>query len=247
MTQPFNELSDTMLDALIARERERAGAPLTEWSLLSARLREEGLIHSSGEPAPLAAQSAAEARPERGVSRGADLPWQMRHVDGWRRVVAGAALLGLGMVIGAGSRIVATVEKHVQTNAAQTVASNDTTRGNSIDAAIRPVENSEPPFASPEEAKQVLLKAQNDYQRAAAYLAASDTSAQIVGVSHNPEVYQQRLAALDAVASATRRALKESPHDPLLHQYYQSTMGAREATEQQLAQAIPVGMQVSRF
>ena len=99
-------------------------------------------------------------------------------------------------------------------------------------------------FTSVEQARQAVMRSQGEFQRAMAYLAAADTGAGLVGT---PALYRERLAALDQVMSATQRALKDSPRDPLLNQYYQSTMGAREATAQQLTQTLPVGARVSHF
>ena len=249
--KPSHELPDDALNALIARERARTDAPLTQWHTLSARLRDEGLMRTpeaAAAPNSVASherQTMAAPQSQRG---GRTTIWQ------WGvRIVAGAALVGIGVFVGRAGPM-KTHETQVAkapvaapaTPAPTTVAANAENDANA-DNSARLVSNTEP-FASPEAAKQVLLKAQSDYQRAAAYLAASDTSAQIVmGKPHSRRVYQERLAALDAVMSATQQALKDSPHDPLLHQYYQSAAGAHEATVQQLAQVEPVGMQVSRF
>ena len=53
-------------------------------------------------------------------------------------------------------------------------------------------------------------------------------------------MYSKRLVALDQVFNATESALQTAPHDPVINQYYLATMGARVATQQQLAQ--PVGL-----
>jgi hypothetical protein len=59
--------------------------------------------------------------------------------------------------------------------------------------------------------------------------------------------YQRRLAVMDEVAALTRAALYEAPHDPVLNQYYLASIGAREATLQQLGNALPAGVQINRF
>ena len=53
-------------------------------------------------------------------------------------------------------------------------------------------------------------------------------------------MYSARAAALDKIENATVSALQTAPHDPVINQYYLATMGARVATQQQLAQ--PVGL-----
>jgi hypothetical protein len=131
------------------------------------------------------------------------------------------------------------------------VANNDLQTGGGTD---RTVGNTIEPLTSPEVAKVVLARSQSDYQRAVAYLAASDTSGQQISMTFSVDggngkqgvvmMYQQRLVALNMVMSATEEALKDAPHDPLLHQYYQSTAGAREATEQRLADA---GIGISHY
>ena len=62
-----------------------------------------------------------------------------------------------------------------------------------------------------------------------------------------PEVYQRRLAVKDEVASLTRAALNEAPHDPVLNQYFLASLSAREATLQQLGAVLPAGAQINRF
>lgn len=245
MPHPSNQLPDEAFDALIARERAHVSPPLTEWRTLAAQLREEGLIRASNEPsepAPVALPGHQAALPQyRMQSRGVRY-WGMR-------VVTGVALLGIGIIAGHGwpvkTQAVAAATNGVHETPA---ADSGAVTSQNNDTTARLVSNTTVPFSSPEDAKQALLKAQMDYQRAVAYLAASDTSAQIVtGRPQSRQVYQLRLAALDTVMLATQRALKDAPHDPLLHQYYQSAVGAHEATEQQLAQVVPVGVQVSHF
>ena len=83
-----------------------------------------------------------------------------------------------------------------------------------------------------------------EYERAAAFLAASDTGAHVVT---DPTIYRDRLAALDEMAAASKTALRTAPDDPLLNQYYLSAVSAREATLQQLGNALPQGVTVVRY
>ena len=94
-------------------------------------------------------------------------------------------------------------------------------------------------FRSTTEAMQVLDRASSDYQRAVAYLAANDSSVTMRG-RDAAELYRTRLEALDRAATATRAALYRAPEDPVLNQYYLSTMGARDLTLRQMGEAIPV-------
>ena len=98
-------------------------------------------------------------------------------------------------------------------------------------------------FASTASAMQVLQRAQQDYERAALYLANHDTST-VDGAS---ETYRARLAALDEMAETSLRALSEAPADPIINQVYFTTLGARNMTLGKLATALPTGSRLSRF
>ena len=98
-------------------------------------------------------------------------------------------------------------------------------------------------FASTASAMQVLQRAQQDYERAALYLADHDTSTS----EGAPEAYRARLAALDEMAETSLRALKEAPADPIINQVYFTTLGARNMTLGKLATALPTGSRLSRF
>ena len=89
----------------------------------------------------------------------------------------------------------------------------------------------------------MLTRTERDYRRATQYLA--DQTSPLA--SDRPEVYQRRLAVMDEVASLTRAALYEAPHDPVLNQYYLASLSAREATLRQLGTVLPVGAQINRF
>ncbi|MHB1297124.1 MAG: hypothetical protein ACYC0B_01235 [Gemmatimonadaceae bacterium] len=100
-------------------------------------------------------------------------------------------------------------------------------------------------FQTNEEALQALTVAQQQYQSAAAFLAAQDTSARFVGM--NQDAYQTRLAALDEIAAAARSALYRTPQDQLLNQYYLTTLGAREATLRQIGATLPATRRLERY
>ncbi len=101
-----------------------------------------------------------------------------------------------------------------------------------------------PDFSSPEQAWEILNRAGEQYQRASAYLSASNTE---VPLPPEPEQYRTRLAALDNVMSEMRDALKEAPQDPVINQYYLATVGAREATLRQMGTALPASARLNRF
>jgi len=49
------------------------------------------------------------------------------------------------------------------------------------------------------------------------------------------------------VMTEVRQALREAPQDPVINQYYQATVGAREATLRQLGTTLPAGAKLNRF
>jgi erythromycin esterase-like protein len=147
------------------------------------------------------------------------------------RVAASVALVGVGVVAGRGM----TFGQSLITSIQQVVS--DSTGGSSIHIG-------EKPFNSPAAARKTLVRAQTEYQTAAAYLAASDSSAPRTG---SPSLYWDRLAGLDEVTTASLVALKDAPRDPLLNQYFLSAAAAREATIQQLGNSLPVGATMERF
>ncbi|MGH7663517.1 MAG: hypothetical protein ACRENI_04360 [Gemmatimonadaceae bacterium] len=100
-----------------------------------------------------------------------------------------------------------------------------------------------PAFSSIGDAEQAMHSAGELYQNAVAYLMLQDSSAQIEG----SDLYRARLAALDEVASATRRALNEAPLDPVINRYYLTTMGARQATIRQLGTSLSGGVRLTQF
>lgn len=100
-------------------------------------------------------------------------------------------------------------------------------------------------FESNDQAMRVLGVAQQQYQSAAAYLASQDTSSRFIGL--NQDTYRTRLAALDEIAAAARAALYRAPQDPLLNQYYLTTLGAREATLRQIGASLPPTGRLERY
>jgi hypothetical protein len=217
-------LSENELDDLVARERERDAPPLTDWNSLATQLRAEGLISTPAGGSRFAAQR-------------------------WMQAAAAVVFVAGGVAIG---RYTAS-ESSGQSSPAQVsdVSNSSGQNGGAItvgesqssgSATTASMTTSE--FHSPEEAWATLNRAGEEYQRASAYLSASNTE---VPMPTNPDTYRTRLAALDNVMSDMRTALHESPHDPVINQYYLATVGAREATLRQLGTTLPAGAKLNRF
>jgi hypothetical protein len=100
-------------------------------------------------------------------------------------------------------------------------------------------------FRNTTDAMQVLSASQQQYQEAAAFLAAQDTTSHFIGL--NQTSFQARLAALDQMAAATRAALYQAPQDPVLNQYYLSALGARAATLKQMGAVMPANRQLVSY
>jgi|GEM_PF-364622 len=221
-------------------ERDRVGVPLTDWSRLAGALRAEGLVardESGGVDAELAGRDRTtvvlpmHGRARRGDGRGS--MGAARGAASWlRRGAAAVLLLAAGAAAG---RVSAGAELIPGSMVASELPA---ARASAILADSAPVPTSD------EEALAVLTRAERDYRMATAFLAGAVSAELVVD---RPEVYRRRLAVMDEVASLTSAALSESPHDPVLNQYYLASLGAREATLRSLAGALPVGAQLSRF
>src|SRR5687768_9827234 len=210
--------SHAALRRLAAAEIARDGAPLTEWSGIAARLRAEGLVSDVEQP----------------KVRFVATRWALR---------AAAALLLVtgGMVLGRVSS---------GDSPLPGLAFDDSELVEEVDP-VDPIDfklvsggNDSITFGSPDEALAVLQRAEQDYARAASFLMGPDPS---VRDATSADMIRTRLAALDAVASATRAALYEAPHDQVINRYYLSAIGAREATLRQLGTALPAGYELNRY
>jgi len=196
--------------------------PLTAWSRLAPQLRAEGIIVDAGR---LDRPTAAPVAPTFGgapvLPFGSRKPrlqvWAMRAAAGLALVLGGAAAGRLTADIG--------------------VPGSQPVGGAPIAAAST--------FRSADEAVRMLTAAQQQYQSAAAFLAAQDTSSRFIGM--NEDSYQTRLAALDEIAAAARAALYRAPQDPMLNQYYLTTLGAREATLRQIGATMPAQRRLESY
>ena len=216
-------LSENALDELVARERERerGAPPLTDWDSLSVRLRAEGLIRDSV--------------PSRFTSQR------------WMQVAAGLVLAIGGVAAGrasAGASFLPMAQSTVASTdvAPANVASNVASNADATNASLISSPSS---FRSPDEAWATLNRAGEEYQRASAYLSASNNP---IPMPTSPSQYRTRLAALDNVMTEIRGALKAAPQDPVINQYYLTTVSAREATLRQLGTTLrPEGVSLNRF
>lgn len=208
--------------------------PLTAWSTLAPQLRAEGIIVDARRLEPQGGQSVVRgsAPPAPTFAGGAPvLPlmdrrprtqvWMMRAAAGLALVVGGAFVgrVTAGVPVSGGPFGSVPVEGRPMTAA--------------------------PAFRSANDAMRVLTAAQQQYQDAAAFLAAQDTTSRFVGM--NQDLYQTRLDALDEIAAATRSALYRAPQDPMLNQYYLTTLGAREATLRQIGATMPATRRLERY
>jgi len=114
------------------------------------------------------------------------------------------------------------------TGTPSTASSNQSTVSPSGDAS----------FASADDASAALKQAVSQYQRASEFLAVTNASP---AMRDSLAMYSARAAALDKIENATGVALQTAPHDPVINQYYLATMGAQEATRQQLHTAQMIG------
>lgn len=169
-----------------------------------------------------------------GLQRSAEPPAAARAVEARRWMMRAAA----AVVLFAGGLVAGRVSASIGSAAP---ASSDAT-SSVADVGDAPVD--QVMFESEEAALAAMLDAERRYQLAASYLVSSDSATRL----DNADSYRTRLAALDEVAAATRRALYQAPHDPVINRYYLTTLGAREATLRQLGATLqPDGMQVGRF
>jgi len=100
-------------------------------------------------------------------------------------------------------------------------------------------------FTTVEEAWATLDRASAEYQSASAFLAANSTLA--TSVTDSVSIYRNRLAALEQLMDATAAARENAPRDPVINQYYLATLGAREATFQQLGAVRPANLRLKGF
>ncbi|MGI9078248.1 MAG: anti-sigma factor family protein [Gemmatimonadaceae bacterium] len=204
-----------------ARSEGGSAAPLTHWNKLAAQLSAEGLVRK---PESVAARRASSGR----------AVWWMQAAAALLFMAGGVTMGWLGARASARNSVVATAGSVEAESRNVSVASVGGT--NPVDTLAR--------FTSLVEAQAVLTRAEREYRQAMTYLAINDTT---TAMFRNSDVYRARLAALDAMAGAARDGVNELPHDPIMNQYYMSTLAAREATLRQLGGTLPAGVRLTRF
>jgi hypothetical protein len=208
----MSHLSEEQLDQIIAEERSRLQAPLNEWRTIAARAREEGLIRETQ-----ASRWWTSSQP-------------------WLQSAAAVLLLIGGIAIGRATIALPSAIQSTASNSTPALTTNATPATASSNTAAVST-SGDASFASADEASAALKQAVSQYQRASEFLAVTNAS---TGMRDSLAMYSARAAALDKIENATVSALQTAPHDPVINQYYLATMGARVATQQQLAQ--PVGL-----
>ncbi|MDB4885929.1 MAG: hypothetical protein JWN79_1367 [Gemmatimonadetes bacterium] len=198
-------------------EHDALALPLTRWERIAAEL---ALDDAPAPPFDLAARRTTPRAAPRTTR------WPMQ-------VAAGLLLCAGGAVLG---RMSAGAEMFPERSLAATG------RTAAMAAASRLVSDSGS-FASIDEARAAQQRSEMLYEQAAAFLAQHDST---MGVG-SPVAYRSRLAALDQVISTTREALREAPHDPVINNYYLTTIGQREATLRQLNTALPASLRLNSF
>lgn len=213
------------LRVLASSESTRLAPAITHWSGIATRLRADGMLRD--EAAVAASQS--NALRDRQVG---SLPWNR-----WgMRAAAAMLLLASGVIAG-----------RVSAGAGPLPGARPLVRDSirAIASMAARVSDTLPVFRNTAEALAALSAAERQYQYAAAFLGERDSASAPSDDSSN--VYRARLVALDGVMAATRVALYEAPHDPVINRYYLSTLGARAAAIRQLSTTLPVGVEVSRY
>jgi len=217
---------------LAGDERDRIAPPLTNWASLSARLRELEIIVTPSDAtvdAPMNVVPLVKPRPRR------------RALLAGLRVAAGIVFaLGFGAL----GRMSANAPATPSTGEMRAFAERLAGTGAAVLPTIPGLNDDSSPFGTVEDALASLEDAQRQYDRAVAFIAAHDST------QHSPEageVFRARLAALDEMAETSRQALSVAPADPVLNQYYMSTLGAREVTLRQLGSVLTPGKRITRF
>jgi len=206
------------LAGLAGAERTSTGLPLTRWETLAPALRAEQLL----------------TRPAAGLTA----VRRTRHGHAWLRVAAALLFVAGGTVFGRYTAGAAPLPGFSAGQAATTATAAAATQTAAIGDSVGPT------FRTVNDARAARTHAQLVYQNASAFLAQHDSAA---SGSESPMAMRTRLAALDRVSHAMREALNDAPYDPVINDYYLTTLGQREATLRQLNTALPSGMRVNSF
>jgi hypothetical protein len=223
-------------------------APLTNWDSLSARLREEGILRPATAALSLVpGDDALRRTPARFAGAGSEVRagGRSRASRTWLRAAAAVVLAGGSMAMGRATADVPfplTSARAAQGGAAHVTGGANSAPGASLAANVAAGADS---IMSIEDALSMMRRAESEYRLAAAYIAASDTSAP--DGTDGVDRYRARLAALDRVSDAAQPAVNEAPADPVVNQYLISTRAARAVTLQQLNSSLPPGMSLTSY
>lgn len=249
-----------------ALERDRTTTPLTSWGAISAQLRAEGIIRTPDASGGVAAGGAApviqftrttsddvavattkpSAVPVAAEAVTPVTPLRRRVVPAWAMRAAAALLLVAGGMLAGRVTAERPVQAAAQDGAVKPLTPPPTVGGSIAPVSKTTVEDSPVYFNSTTEAKAAMLQAERMYQAAMHYLAQNDSTLR-PPIENPVEAYRTRLAALDEAVAATRKALKLAPTDPVINNYYLTSVNARETTLRQIDDALPVNERVTRF
>jgi hypothetical protein len=102
-----------------------------------------------------------------------------------------------------------------------------------------------------EQAVRTLQQLEDAHQQAVSWLAANDSSIgaprRIVSAETVVRDLRRQIEVLDAAVAMGRRALYETPDDPVMNRYYFSALAAREVLLRKLAVALPASQQVLEY
>jgi hypothetical protein len=232
-----------LLDLAQRSSTAELDAPISDWNAIAAALRDDAAAAVTAELTPAVVPATWQQASRRsGANRG------------WLRAAASVAIMTGSLAVGrmsagadalpsAGELRTALAGRGAQVAAEGDVAGRSTGGLGAFD--VHPVADTvTPSFASVTEAAQVLARSQREYLRAAAFLAAHDSTRPPTG---DQEAYRARLAALDEMMPTLRAALYEAPQDPVLNQYYLTTYDTRENTLRELGRALPSGVTLNRY
>ncbi|MFN2399772.1 MAG: hypothetical protein ABR543_14225 [Gemmatimonadaceae bacterium] len=211
---------------MTARQADILNEPLTTWPVLAGLLRAEGLIRDTGDASATHSQLPAGTPGRRSpASR-----WWLQAAAAVALAVGGA-FFGRWSVAGLDGGFMASDSGRTST----TPVSSRIGRASEVSSTS---------FSSVTEAITVLERAQRDYRAAAAFLTAMDTGS--LG-GENPDRFRTRLAALDQIQGAALSAANEAPTDPMIGQYYEAALTARQVTLRQLGNALPTGVRLAGY
>ena len=221
------------LRELASHESTRLAPALGDWGAIADGLRREGILAPARltitDESPIATSDAPGDDLARHRAR--------RVAEAWWTRAAAAVLLVVGGIVGG------------RVSAGASPLGGATLARAALDTVTVVVGDTLPVFHNAREALAHLTSAEKQYQYAAEFLGQLDTTG--AGASASPgdssAMYQTRLAALDNVMAATRQALYQAPHDPVINRYYLATLGAREATLRQLNTSLPAGARLARY